>query len=151
MFTKKGFTVIELIVTVGIITILSSLVTINLVTTQRHTSLAAAVLLLQSDLKQQQLKAMDGDTGQLGSSPANYGLHFETDKYTLFRQAFVSGAPANFVVKLDSNLHFTTLGDLTFSKGSGEIIGPSTITLEDGYGNHRTLNINHLGVVTSLN
>jgi prepilin-type N-terminal cleavage/methylation domain-containing protein len=148
---SKGFTVIELIITMGIIAILSSLATVNLVTIQRHTSVSATILTLQADLKQQQLKAMDGDTQVIGSASSNYGIRFETNKYTLFRNSFIDGTVDNFAVNLDGNLAFTTLGDITFSKGNGQLTGLNTITLQDDFNNHQTLNINYLGVVESLN
>jgi hypothetical protein len=106
-------------------------------------------MVLRSDLKQQQLKAMDGDSTNGTATPSNHGIHFESNKYTLFKNTYNVSDTTNFIVNLDSNISITTTGDLIFTQGSGQITGLSTITLEDSFHNQRNLNINEMGVVTS--
>jgi type II secretory pathway pseudopilin PulG len=147
MLAKKGFTVIELIIVMGMMVTLTGMITINLLTSQRLATLSATTMVLKSDLKQQQLKAMDGDNSN--GDPSNHGIHFESNKYILFRNVYNSSDTTNFVVNLESNINFITTGDLIFAKGSGQSSGMSAITLQDSFNNQKTLTINDMGVVIS--
>jgi type II secretory pathway pseudopilin PulG len=144
---SRGFTVVELIIVMGMMVTLTGMVTISLLTSQRLATLSATIMTLESDIKQQQLKAMDGDIS--AGAPSNYGVHFVADKYTLFKGSSFDSSSDNFVVDLETNISLTTPGDLIFTKGSGESNGLSAITLQDTFNNHKTLTINSLGVITN--
>lgn len=154
MFAKKnkirGFTVIELIVVLGMAATLTGLITINLLTSQRLATLNSTITVLESDLRQQQLKSMSGDIAD-ESTPTDHGIHFETDKYVLFPKDYISGTGNTFVVNLDGNISITTPGEIIFSQGSGETkVGSlDTVTLQDSFNNQKSLTINSLGVIIS--
>ncbi|HKB88061.1 MAG TPA: type II secretion system protein [Patescibacteria group bacterium] len=128
--TLKGFTVIELMVSIGILAILFALTTINLGRLPSTTSQSAAIDTLISDIRGQQTQAMAGRTA--------YGIHFDANSYTL--------TPSNFVINLDPGLSFDNSGqNLTFAAGSGETT-PMTFSVINSQVNKTTvININKYG------
>lgn len=152
---EKGFTLIELAMSMGILLILSTLVTLTLVHTQHTSSLTTTITSLVTDLKQQQIKAMIGDT-QGSASSGNYGIYFEQNKYTLFHGSSYSASDsANFSVALTGTLEFGTSGEsLVFSPLSGEVMNytsPLTITVLDTSNNEqKTLTINRYGTISQV-
>lgn len=148
---KSGFALIELIVAMGIFAIITSLATINLLNAQHIASIDTSATTLIADLKQQQIKAMTGETEGRGIGD-QYGVHFDTDRYVLFHGSYNPSEASNFVVNLDGTLSFTTSGEVVFSQGSGASSGLSTIILKDDQsGKQKTITINSLGVVISAN
>ena len=110
-FFQKGFTFPELIVVIGIITTIFAFSVANLSNTQQRTYLSSNITTLISDIKQQQLKAMNGDTDGSGTI-SDYGIYFETNKYTIFRGTTYSASDArNYTISLESNIQFK---DVTF-------------------------------------
>ncbi|MCL4384258.1 type II secretion system GspH family protein [Patescibacteria group bacterium] len=147
---RRGFTLIEVIITMGIFVVLLSLGTVSLINAQHIASLDTVTNTLITDLKQQQLKAMVGDTeGRFSRS--SYGIHFDTGDYVLFHGTYNSSDPTNFTVPLVGSLSFASAGEVSFSQGSGQVTGLSVITLSDSTnGRQKVINLNSYGVVTSL-
>src|SRR5690348_3412748 len=81
---QAGFTLIELVIVLGIVGILFSIATINLVSTQHTTSVSAATDELVADMQTQQTKAMTG-TKDTNGNPSSYGVHFTNSSYSLFQ------------------------------------------------------------------
>lgn len=152
---QQGFTLIELMVVMGIFAILMGISTLSLSNIERSSSLKAEVNKMIPDLKEQQVKAMSGDSEGTGAVN-DYGVHFETNSYILFRGTYTAGSADNFEVELGPNIQVSTAfpnAEVIFTRGSGEISsGGNTITLTDTTnGNDRTITINALGVVTGVN
>src|SRR5688500_3590048 len=99
MRNARGFTVIELLLGISIFIILLGIVTLNLNTAKTQTSLSATVETLTADLSQQQLKAMIGDTEGRTTSDT-YGIHFDTDSYTLFHGTYSVSESTNFSINM---------------------------------------------------
>ncbi len=121
---RKGFTYPEIIVVMAIVISLFSLVTFGVLNSERKSAMVASTHTLVSDIRQQQVKAMTGDTeGQALASP--FGVHLDTDRYVLFKGSNYSAADtANFTVMLDDSIRLTTDfagGNLIFAQGSGEL------------------------------
>lgn len=149
----SGFTIPELIVAMGVFMILASLATISVVGVKQRTSLETTVNILISDIKQQQLKAMIGDTEGRGVRD-DYGIHPGTDAYVLFHgSTYDVGTSGSFTVNLGDNVYFTSGPDIVFLRRSGEVSGGDTsLTLrENTTGTQRIINLNRYGVVTSVN
>lgn len=156
---NAGFTLVELIVVIGILATLLTFVTLDVLGSQRKASITSSANLLISDLATQQLKAMAGANG--GASVASpSGIFFGNHSYTLFSGVtYRSTDPNNFVVNLDSNIEIISSfsGSLiNFASGSGEIAGfvpgYDTIVLENTFSrDKKTIKLNRLGVVTSIN
>lgn len=133
---KSGFTLIELLVTMGIFSILASLISINLIKPQTSASTDSQMQTLISDIKSQQLKSMLGATDG-GAASKKHGILISQGKYTLFAgDTFSPSDPNNFDVILESNLGLSTTfstSTLLFEKLSGEVFsfspGQNTITL----------------------
>jgi type II secretory pathway pseudopilin PulG len=152
---QKGYTAIEVALVMGLVLILISLSTTNLLKFQHTTQVSSTINSFIADYKEQQIKAMVGDT-EGGGTTANYGVHFETTSYTLFRNSY---GTANFTINLPGDLQFSTTfpsSQIIFSKGSGSISGfisgDNTITLRNTADNsQKTITINQYGVVTGVN
>jgi len=109
-----------------------------------------------SDLKNQQIKAMTGDTGG-GSAADNYGIHFASGSYTLFSGTWSSTSSGNFVVSLPSTTQISDFfpnHELIFLKGTGEVAGCCTgssfsVTFNDSSSNiQKTVTVNRFGATT---
>lgn len=153
---QKGFTIPELLITMGIIAILFGFVSVNLIRLQRHSSLTTTVDTLVSDLYSQQNKSMVGDTQESGVI-SDYGVYFEINRYVLFRGSTYDPLDtANFPVNLVQSLTFSSItfpsSNVIFSKGSGETgltSGSNTTTLTDSTnGEQKIINVNKYGSIT---
>lgn len=123
---KQGFTVLELLVVMGVFALLIGFVTLNLFNLKARASLATTADTLVSDLKIAQIKAMTGD-------PTGTGLNLATYSFGDFVTAASSLGP-----------------NIVFAKGSGETTS-GTITLTDSAnGEQKIITINKLGVVTNV-
>lgn len=152
--TKKrpAFTLVELLVTIAIFSVISTLVGINLLQPQLKATVDSQFKTLIADTKSQQLKAMLGASeGQATSQ--RHGIHFENTSYTLFfGNSYVPAAPENFVINLETGTKITTTlptPDLIFEKLSGEVVSFSltqnTISIVNSDGQTKTLTVNKLG------
>jgi prepilin-type N-terminal cleavage/methylation domain-containing protein len=112
---RGGFTVIELMVSIGIMAVLFALATVNITRLPSSTAQATNIDTLLTDLRSEQTRAMTG------FSADSFGVAFGTTSYTLLSD--------NFVVDLDPNLEFIDNnyfgGQVTFAAGSGDILNYS--------------------------
>jgi prepilin-type N-terminal cleavage/methylation domain-containing protein len=149
--TRAGFTLPEIVVVVAIMLTLFALGTLSLANFRKTTSISSTLDAFIADVKEQQVKAMVGDTEGSGSA-ANYGVHFESTSYTLFRGTY---GTANLVITLPSTLQVTTTfsgSQILFSEGSGEVGSAATVTFKDTLtNNQKVVSINRYGVVTAVN
>lgn len=154
---SSGFTLPEMVISIFVLLTLVSLITINLSYTQRRATINTAATQLVTDLKEQQIKAMSGDT-EGRSSADNYGIYFQTANYVLFHgSSYNASDSANTVISLDSSQQFQNSGKtVLFNRVTGEVAGynasSDTITLEDiPSGDEKVIEYNRYGVVTSVN
>jgi prepilin-type N-terminal cleavage/methylation domain-containing protein len=154
MKAQRGFTLIELILVVSLISILLGFITINLFRSQQNASSYALEGTLVADLRQQQLKSMIGDTEGRASAD-QYGIYFDTNQYIFFHGTYPPGDSSNFVINLDENFQFESPGThVTFQKITGEVLAGSvsSVTLRNiTNGDAKTIRINKYGVVTEVN
>jgi prepilin-type N-terminal cleavage/methylation domain-containing protein len=151
MKIQRGFTLIELTLVLSLTAILLGFITINLARSRQSASLNAVEQVLLSDLKQQQLKAMIGDTEGRATSDS-YGIHFDSNKYVLFHGTYSEGDSSNFVINLDSNMQFNNPEyNVAFSRLSGEITAATTIELQDKNDSKLVrIHLNTLGTATQI-
>lgn len=123
---KLGFTLPELLIVMGIVAILTTLATVNLLRPQHQASTQAALATLMADLRLHQLKAMLGDTED----------------------------SANFSITLEPPLQVSTTfpnNQIVFQAGSGEVAGPNTIIITNPNGpTTTTLTVNRYGTIESV-
>jgi prepilin-type N-terminal cleavage/methylation domain-containing protein len=148
--TQHGFTLIELAIVIAITVILLGFITINLVRSQQGASLSAIGEILLTDLRQQQLKAMMGDTEGRSTSDS-YGVHFDANRYVLFHGTYSDSEDTNSVVNLEDNMQFNSPNyDVIFSRLSGET-SAKIIELQDNTSlKFNRIHLNALGVATQV-
>lgn len=153
---KSGFTLVDLLLAIGLMITVFSFTTVNLLNLQNKPLLDAHTQKLFADLKSQQNKAIAGDAAG-GSASSEWGIHIEQNKYTLFKgTVYLSSDANNFSVDMDSNTSLATTfanNIVVFNKISGEILnyttGADTITVSNKTsGKSRTIRLNTLGVAT---
>lgn len=153
-----SFTIVELIVIMGVVATLLSFVVVNLFKVQHRSKINATTTLI-SDIKQQQTKAMVGD-GEGETSSAAYGIYFESTSYTLFRgSTFDPTNSSNFTIELEQPVRFISLtfpnSTLVFSKGSGAVVGfvdgANSLILKDVESSEEVqITVNRLGVISDI-
>lgn len=159
IFSKqKGFTLLEILISLTIFTMLLGFTAVSFLNTQRTNSVNSSVEKIISDIKSQQIKAMTGETDS-GQSGSSYGIYFSQKSYTLFRGTIYNPSdPANLTIDLNKNINISKIllpnNTLIFSQRSGEIAGfdsnNNSITFRNVSGNEqKTITINRYGA-TSL-
>ncbi len=156
---ERGFTLIEVIVIMGIMVILIGLATINLLSAQHKASLSSTVDIFMADLKEQQVKAMVGDTEGRSAVDA-YGMRFATTGYTLFHGPnYKSGDSTNYTPDFPTTIQISSTiptAQIVFASGSGEFTnftqGTNTVIFTDTTTNEqRIVSVNRYGVVVGIN
>lgn len=155
MRTRRAFSLIELIVVMGIVSIGAAVVTINLAGGQRRTVRAATVDTLVADVRSAQMQAM---TGASGRQP--FGLYWDDRRYVVFKgNSYNSQDPANYSVQMDNGIRLSSTfsgSQVVFSPISGEVVGfvplANTVTVTDAEdASYVILTVNRYGVVEEKN
>jgi Tfp pilus assembly protein FimT len=151
---NQGFSFVELLVIMGIITALIMISSVNLFPLKQKVSLSMTIQSLISDIKQQQAKSMNGESYQ--------GVYFNTDQknYILFKgSTYDTSNSTNFNIGLGDQIIVNSIDfanrQIIFTPGSGEIVGflPSNnkIILKNTVsGEIRTVNFNKFAVITNV-
>lgn len=156
--TNRGLTLVELIVVIGILSVLFAIGTVAVSNIRVITSNSTSVSVIISDFKTQQIKAMTGDTEGRGT-PDNYGIKILSDRYVLFHGAVYSPTDTdNFGVPVESGYTLSTTlpnGTVLFASQSGELVGfvqnQNTVTLTNtSSGQLKSIQLNKYGTVTSI-
>lgn len=154
----RGFTVVEMLLVMGIIAVLFAIVSISLSGMIPKANLNSSADTAIVDVRQQQLKAMYSETE--GTTPSEFGIHFENSTYTLFKgNTYAAADPTNTPNDLGAGIQFSTTfanSQVVFNRKSGEILnfvpGNNTVTINDTITNKQTvLTFNKYGVVESIN
>lgn len=153
---KTAFTMVDLLLSMGLVTLLLSFSMLNNLRLINKPSLDAAVQKLAADIKAAQNQAMVGDSGSAGAT-TTWGLYFEAGQYTTFRgTTYLLGDSSNFIVELDPSISLSTTfanSSLVFTRRSGEVEdfvdGANTITLNNtASGQAKTVSVNRFGALT---
>lgn len=156
--TRRGFTIIEVLVVFGILATLLSIGYVSFVGIERRAPLSGSTDTLIGDMRDQQTKAMTGDT-QTGVISDDYGVHFLSNAYVLYKGVNYNSADStNAVTPLPANVTASTTlpgASVVFTKGSGDVVGyadgANTVTLTQNLsGEKKTITINLYGTVTSI-
>lgn len=156
---KYGFTLIEIILVMTIAILLLTFTTINLISFQQNTFVNTSVEQLMSDMKYQQISAMNGAANS-ASEAQRFGIHFDVNSYTLFHGGiFNHSEPTNLTIALDGGISFSDVtfpqNEIIFEKGSGDIMGfidgRNTVIVKDsGSNNQIVITVNKFGTITQI-
>ena len=119
---SKGFTLIEILLTISLITIASVLLLVNITRPKGIADIKSTENLIYTTIKEAQITAMAG-------SASDYGVHFEQDRFIFFEgSTFTSGDPNNLETTLNNNLTINFIdppigNNIVFSQLSGEVRG----------------------------
>lgn len=151
MSKQAGFTFLELAVSMGLMSVLLSIATFNLIHAQQRATLNTSVSTLVADTKQQQLKAMVGDT-EGRASASNYGIHVDSSDYVLFHGTYSSSDTTNTKIGLPDNIEFQSpYQEMIFAQITGELPQAVTLVLVDTTNdNKKTIQVSKYGVITSV-
>lgn len=156
-FTTKGFTLIEVMIVMGVVGLLMGYMSLNVLNSRNSANINTALTTFITDFKNQQTKAMVGDTEGRGV-PDTYSIYFNSDKYVLFHGAtYVATDSSNFSVTMPQGLTITTTfpsSKIIFSQGSGEISpftpGSNTVVITNSStGQQKIIQINKYGIITA--
>jgi prepilin-type N-terminal cleavage/methylation domain-containing protein len=157
MQQQRGFTLVEMMITITLFLFFLAFTAMNLVRPQTQSSLTTTAAVIISDLQNQQLKAMVNDGGTT-SVPSAYGIYFESTKYTLFQgSSFSAGQASNFEVKLSPDIEVQQVSfpssTVIFSQRSGEVsgynpAGNSFVVRSTASNEQKIISVNKYGVVT---
>lgn len=148
---RSGVTLVELVLVIGLFTLLATAGLLSLITPQQKLTADSAKNLILLTVKEAQNKAMTGVEAK------NFSVHFESGGFSLFKGTiFDSTDPENLVTNLDPSLSFTAINlpsqNIVFSKLSGEAenFDPalnSIILTDSQTGKNFTFTLNRLGAV----
>ncbi|HSW89385.1 MAG TPA: type II secretion system protein [Patescibacteria group bacterium] len=157
---QRGFTLIELMITISVFLILLAFAAPNILRTRNSAVVNTSIDTVLADIKQQQLKSMVGDTGGSGNA-SSYGVYFGTTSYTLFKgSTYNSSDTTNVVVPLEGSVQFSNVtllnSQVVFARGTGEIsgfvTGQDSFSLSEPSGGRVTsATFNKYGVVITEN
>lgn len=148
-----GFTFIEVVIVMGIMVVLLMIGSVNFLPIKQTASLSTTAQALVTDIKEQQLKAMNGESDQ--------GVYFDIDqkKYTVFKGAsYDPSNTTNFDIQLGdqivvSDVDFTGR-QMIFSAASGEInnflTGNKIVLLNTVSNEQRSIFFNKYGTIINL-
>lgn len=153
---QYGFTLVELLIVMSFFGILAGLATISLMNVKQSTSIDASLNILIAELREQQIKAMVGDT-EGRSTLDTYGIHLgdNVTSYVVFHGTYSPSESSNRTVSLTDAMEVSTTfpnDEIIFEKGSGNIAGfvngSNTITITDPTsGAQRSISFNRYGVI----
>lgn len=162
----RGFSLIELILVIALLSIILGITTVTLFRPVAKANLNTVSTNIFSLLREAQNQAINTDTS--GDPQSNeYGIHFETDSYTLFKgSTYISSDSSNFVVTTKNNISISPslpcpsppedCNNVVFEKISGEVLGfdPTKNTVcvtETGTNKQVLLNVNFVGGISVQN
>lgn len=154
---KSGFTFVEILLVMGLTALMVAVVSVSLLRLPTQADLEAETQKIISDIKNQQLKSMVGETSGIEDA-ISYGIKFDTNSYTLFRgTGFTAGNTSNFTISFPSSIQISSntfpSGEIIFRRISGEVIGlvvgQDSITLQNNISSATsTITINRYGAIT---
>lgn len=151
---KRGFTLIEILLTLAIIAMLFSISSVLLSNIIPKANVESVAETLLSEIRHQQLRSMSGDIDSTGNAN-QFGIYISGQSYTLFEGSNYNPlATSNIVYNLDSPTQISTNFPgqvIIFNRGSGEIAnysaGSASITITDTMtSSSRILNYNLYGI-----
>lgn len=128
--TQKGFTLLEILITLAIVVILSAIIIVPFSNFR-----ASKLLEVTSNEVVSLLVQARADTIS-SKNASQYGVHFEASRVVLFAgDTFVDGNPGNFELSIDPVLQISNItlagsgSDVIFERITGSTAQPGTVML----------------------
>jgi len=150
-----GFTLPEVIIVIGIISLLLAYVITGYIRSVRTSTINGEVQILLAHIANQQNKAMSG-SAENNASPSAYGIYFSSSSYTLFQgDSYNSTDPDNIAITVPNTIRFTTIQlpqqSIVFQRLNGEVQGfsPSQnlVVVQEENTIQKVMTINRFGVI----
>ncbi len=150
-FNKRGFTLIEILVVIGIVSVISSIVAVSLFNYRDRAALrveTGRVVALINETREQSVAGRGGVV---------HGLHFEESKVVRFSgQTYVADAIGNEPLELSSLVDIGSISltggasDVVFSRLSGKSdkTGTFRVRLKSDVANYKEVRIESTGIAT---
>lgn len=144
-----GFTMIELMIVIAVFAVVLMISGAFAGISVGENHLNTAVVDVVSMLRRAQWQTMNGSSDEV------WGVHFESDSYTLFMgDSYVPGGAGNLVTEFESTIFISSItitgggDDVIFSRPMGETSTDGTIIIESGeIGESTTVSVNAAGMV----
>lgn len=158
-FGNVGFTLVEIILVIGIVSSLFGIAITSLSSARSLTVNNTSTTVIVSDIKTQQVKSMTGDTEGRGT-PDSHGVKILSNQYVLFHgSSYNADDPSNAPIPAETGYQLSsTFPDTTilFASQSGEIVNfnqnQNSITITNTQsGQGKTILFNKYGTITSIN
>ena len=151
---SKGFTVLEMLVVMGLLAIVSALGLFMSMDSYRGGSFRNERDTIVTALQTARSQAMNNICLGSGCTDGKaHGVHFEIGKYIIFQgNAYSSSDPLNqTIASNDPNVVVTGPADVIFSQLSGQVAAAGTIAVSDQAGHSSTISINGEGQIVWTN
>lgn len=146
LLLQKGFTLMELIIIIGLTIILAALVTPLYNNIQSQAQLDDDLALLVQTLRQARTSSVSGEQG------TSWGVYFTSSSFTFFQGTDYSSRNQSYDISYDLSTAVTLTEDfigeeLIFAKYSGTPGQTGVITLNHAVEGIRQISVNELGIV----
>jgi prepilin-type N-terminal cleavage/methylation domain-containing protein len=140
---KRGFTLVELLMSIAMITLLIGISVPIYRTVQAHNNLDLGLQIATQTLRLAQLSAL------AGSEDASWGVDFDTGQAILFKgESFLTRDPEfDQVHELPQSLVWTGSTEIVFQKFTGLPTGTSELIVTSVDDRFRTLTVSGLGLI----
>jgi len=124
---KKGFTLIEILISIGVISVLAAIAVFNFGNTRTQKILHITANNIVFALEESKSNALAGKNGE------NQGIYISSDSYTQFGgSTYSEGESGNVKTTIDSNISLSTTASsnsIIFARISGDVSAVSTTTV----------------------
>lgn len=154
-FRSSGFTLIEMMIVIGLLAVLFSLGGVVYTSFSRQDQLTSEAEKIVSALNEARAKTLAGYSGG-GTDGLNFGVYFDSTGYVLFQgTTYIADSPTNQRVNLAPKISLSEIAfpdqQIVFRRLTGEVIGFSSgqdfLILADQQSSRlRRLKINQLGL-----
>ncbi|MCA9308019.1 MAG: prepilin-type N-terminal cleavage/methylation domain-containing protein [Patescibacteria group bacterium] len=152
---NNGFTLVEVLITMGIFTILVATASINLLKPIQSNNTGTSISEIVSNVKSQQSRSMRGDL-DTSAFPDSFGVRFEQTQYIIFKGDLYSPLnPDNVAKDLPPTLAFQNINlpnqSIIFSRVSGEVVdynaATNSVDIVSEDGNNYRITVNKIGAL----
>ncbi len=147
----SGYTIIELLIVIGMISIIASIVALNFSSNRNQKSLSIALDETTSLINEARTDTLEGSSGSV------YGVHFETSRAVLFKgSSFIDGTSGNKIISFDPSVSMSSIvlagggSNIFFKKLTGDTDQYGTLVIQQADGSmSKTITIAQTGLVSS--